>query len=94
MFLENFFKKRQSRRFHFTPYYYENEVDQEDAGSGPRIKFKKIRRGAPVSKKSVRSLVFLAILLLFCLFYLWGLGNDEMRTFKIEDIKIEETPNF
>lgn len=94
MFLQNFFGRRQVRQFHFTPFYYKEEVEEESEGTGPRIKFRKIRRGSPVAKKSIKGLVVLAVLLLFGFFYLWGLVNEETRSFQIEDIKIEETPNF
>ena len=89
MFLHGFFQKKEVRRFGFTPFYYE-EVASEETESG--IKFRKILRSAPAAKKSVRSMLFLSILLVVCLVYLWGLVNDETRTFQLEDIRIEETP--
>ncbi len=91
MFLQNLFVKRQPRKFAYTPFYY-SEPDDEDE-SGPRIRFKSIRNGAPVSKKSVRRLVFLAIFFVFLLYFLWGAVQKEMQIFEIESIKIEPAPS-
>lgn len=90
MFLQNLFVKRQPRKFAFTPFYY-SEPDDEDE-SGPRIRFKRIRNGAPVSKKSMHRLVFLAIFFVFLLFFLWEAVQREMQIFEIESIKIEHAP--
>lgn len=92
MFLRDFFVRRQPRKFTFTPFYYTKEEDEHDE-SGPRIRFKRLRKGAPVSKKSVRGMVFLAIFLLFCLYYLWRAVEREVRSFKIESIRIEQVPS-
>jgi len=91
MFLRSFFQKREVRKFGFTPFYYEDEVDGDREKTESRIKFRKLLRSTPVAKKSVRGLLFLAILLLVGLFYLWGLIKDETPTFQLEDIRIEET---
>ena len=92
MFSHGFFQKKQIRKFGFTPFYYEEAVGENSEETRSRIKFRKILRGTPVAKKSVRSMFFLATLLLVCLFYLWGFGKDEASTFQLEDIRIEETP--
>ncbi|MFQ5864586.1 MAG: hypothetical protein ACE5IW_05085 [bacterium] len=52
-----------------------------------------MRRRTPQAQKSVVRLVILAIFLLFFLIYFWGLVKQEQRTFKIEDIRIEEAPS-
>ncbi len=92
MFSHGFFQRREIRKFGFTPFYYEEVMDEDSEKTKSRIKFRKILHGKPVAKKSVRGLFFLAILLLVGLFYLWGLIKDETPTFQLEDIKIEETP--
>ena len=91
MFFRSFFQKREVRKFGFTPFYYEDEVDGNREETESRIKFRKILRSSPVAKKSVRGLFFLAMLLLVGLFYLWGLIKDETPTFQLEEIRIEET---
>ena len=92
MLLHGFFQKKEVRRFGFTPFYYEEIASEDSEETESRIKFRKILRSAPTAKKSVRSMLFLSVLLVVCLFYLWGLVNDETRTFQLEDIRIEETP--
>jgi len=91
MFLHGFFQKREVRKFGFTPFYYEEAVDEDTEKTESRIKFRKILGRTPVAKKSVRGMFFLAILLLVGLFYLWGLIKDEPPTFQLEEIRIEET---
>lgn len=92
MFLENFFSRRPIRKFRFTPYYYIKQEDEEES-NGPRIRFKKIRRGTVNTKKSILGMVILAVFLIFCLFYLWSSVEQEQRTFRIEDLKVEEVPD-
>ena len=91
MFSRGFFQKREVRKFGFTPFYFEDEVDGNREETESRIKFRKILRSSPVAKKSVRGLFFLAMLLLVGLFYLCGLIKDETPTFQLEEIRIEET---
>jgi len=91
MFSRGFFQKREVRKFGFTPFYYEDEVDGNREETESRIKFRKILRSSPVAKKSVRGLFFLAMLLLVGLFYLWGLIKDKTPTFQLEEIRIDET---
>ncbi len=67
-------------------------MDEDSEKTESRIKFRKILRSTPVAKKkSVRGMLFLAILLLVGLFYLWGSIKDETPTFQLEEIRIEET---
>jgi len=91
MFSRSFFQKREVRKFGFTPFYYEDKVDENREETESRIKFRKILRTSTVAKKSVRGLFFLAMLLLVGLFYLWGLIKGETATFQLEEIRIEET---
>ena len=92
MLLKNFLGKRQPRKFSFTPFYYDVEADQEpEAGGGPRIKFRRLRKAA-VKRKPVRGLLVLAILVAFSLFYFWGTLREKNRRFEIKDIRIGETP--
>ena len=92
MFFKETFNKRTPRKFQFTPYYYREEGRRATAHE-PRIKFQRIRHGGTVSKKSLRGLLLLAIFVLICLIYFWRLIVQDTRTFDIEGIKIEETPN-
>ena len=92
MVLHGFFQKKAVRKFGFTPFYYEEPDSADSEETESRIKFRKILRSTPAAKRSVRSMLFLAILLVVCLFSLWGLANDETRSFQLEDIRIEETP--
>ena len=92
MLIHGFFQKKQVRRFGFVPFYYEETVPEDSEETQSRIKFRKILRSKPVAKKSVRGMFFLAVLVVVCLFYLWGSVKNEASTFQIEDIKIQETP--
>ena len=91
MLLGELFKKRQPRKFGFTPYYFKKEETEVD--NGPRIKFRRVRRGITVSKKSVRSMVILAIFLIALFIYLLNLVDRDNRKFELEDIKIEVAPS-
>lgn len=92
MLLHGFFQKKQIRRFSFIPFYYEKTVVEDGEETESRLKFRKILRSTPVAKKSVRGKFFLAALLVVSLFYLWGLVKNERSTFRLEDIRILETP--
>lgn len=87
-----FFPNVKPRKFTITPYFYVNKSEQEEERKH-RIKFRRLRRRTPQAQKSVVRLVILAIFLLFFLIYFWGLVKQEQRTFKIEDIRIEEAPS-
>lgn len=82
------------RKFTFTPYYYDKEAEEQEADQEQhRIKFRRIRRKVTLVKKPISRLVLLAILILFALYYFWKLVEEESRTFKIEDVIIEESPS-
>lgn len=82
------------RKFTFTPYYYDKETEEQEEDQEPhRIKFRRIRRKSTLVKKPISRLVLLAILVLFALYYFWKLVEEESRTFKIEDVIIEESPS-
>jgi len=93
MFLENFFVRRQVRQFSFTTYYYTKPEDKEAEGDQPRIQFRQIRRGTRLEKKPVKTKVALFLLLLFFMYYFWGLVSEEARTFQLEEIRIEQAPS-
>ncbi len=90
MLLKNVFAKREPRTFTFHPFYYQ-KVEEDEAG--PRIKFRRIRKGPVGQKKSVRGLVYLSILILAGLFYLFDLVRKEARTVDTEGIRIEQSPS-
>ncbi len=88
MLFKKVFSRQETRKFGYTPYYYKEEQDELDR---ERIKFRRIRGGMSVSSKSVRSMIFLALLVLTLIAYFWDMVGRETRTFEIEDIKIEES---
>lgn len=91
MFFKDFFAKKEPRRFAYVPYYYrENDDQQQEAGS--RIRFKRIRQGSHVSRKSIRGMLLMVVFIIVCLIYFWEMLEREMRTFEMESIKIEEIP--
>ncbi|RMF57102.1 MAG: hypothetical protein D6743_19390 [Calditrichaeota bacterium] len=90
MFLKDLFARKEPRRFSFTPFYYNEKAEEETGSNGaPRIRFKRLRRGVS-GKKSVRGMVFLALLVLLFLWYFWAVVGEGQKEFKLEDIKIEE----
>jgi hypothetical protein len=91
MLFQNLRQKKPSREFRFTPYYYEVKEPGE-AEDGPRIRFRRIRSRAPVQQKSIRGFVVLALFIIFFLAYYWQAGLSSLRTYKLEDIRIEEIP--
>jgi len=91
MLLHNVFAKRVPRTFSFHPYYYQKVEETDDAG--PRIKFRRLRKGVTVKKKSVRGLVYLIILVMACLYYLFDQVNQETQTFETNNIRIEQAPS-
>jgi len=93
MFFDVFFLKKQRRQFKFTTYYYKEPDYNEKDDTKPRIQFRQIRRGVILQKKAVRIKIFLLVLLLFFLYYFWGMINQDNRTFQLEDIKIEQAPS-
>ena len=80
------------RKFTFTPYYYVKEEVQDEEEGQHGIKFRRIRRRSPRVKKPINRLVLLTIFVVFALYYFWKLVDEQKRTFKIEDIRIEEAP--
>ena len=94
MFVSNLIHKRQPRKFTFTPFYYVEHIPEDkQAAAKPRIKFRRLRSGVSTSSKSVKIKIVFAILLVIFLYYFRGLVEAERNNFKIEDIRIEETPN-
>lgn len=94
MFVSNLFQKSRPRKFAFTPFYYnkENETENDDPEQ-PRIKFRRYRRPELGTSKSVKIKIVFAILLVLFLYYFRGLVEQDNRHFRIEEIKIEETPS-
>jgi len=93
MLFRALFTKRKPRSFGFTPFYYQEKVDQETDEHSPRIKFRRIRTNVTVGKRSVTSMVVLAVLLLAMLIYFWNLVNRDFSTSELENIRIEEIPS-
>ena len=94
MFFSNFFKQKHTRVFSFTPFYYDVDGEKGEADDGPRIRFKRLTRGASSSKNSVRMKVLCAVLLVVFLYYFQSLLKDDQENFRIEDVRIEATPNL
>lgn len=93
MFISNLNRKRPSRKFTFTPYYYQPLDNEEAEKQGrARIRFKKIRRHQIASQKSVRIKIVFAILLVLFLYFFQGLIQGERDSFEIEDVTIDESP--
>jgi cell division septal protein FtsQ len=88
-----FFPKVKPRKFTITPYFYVKKNEEEESEGKHRIRFRRLRRKPAQGQKSIVRLAILAILILFFLYYFWGLVEQEKRTFKIEDVKIEEAPS-
>lgn len=85
------FPKVKPRKFTFVPYYCDRD-EAEKESDGHRIKFRRIKRRTPPARKSVFRMVLLAILIIYSMYYFWGLVEKENQRFKIEDIRIEGTP--
>lgn len=93
MFVQKFFVKRQVRRFKITPFYYEVPEETEADPDKPRIQFRQVRRGVKLEKKPIKLKIVLVILLLVFMYYFWGLVDQEIRRFQIEDLRIEMAPS-
>jgi len=91
MIFGEIFARREPRKFGFTPYYYQKQEKSSEEPE-PRIKFRRIRPRTVIAKKSIRRILILAILLILGFYYFWGMVQREAQTFKIEDIRIEDTP--
>ena len=85
----DFFNRREPRKFQYTPYYYQEEQEDPEYQDGPRIKFDRLSASAPVPRKSIRGMIMLLILVLLMLGYFWMTAGDRMRTYDIDDIRIE-----
>ena len=94
MFFSNLFKQKRTRTFSYTPFYYEVDEEKGEAEDGPRIRFKRLTRGTVSSKNSVRMKVLFAVLLVVFLYYFQSLLEDDQKDFRIEDVRIEATPNL
>lgn len=91
MLLQKLWQKKPTREFRFTPYYYKvNEPDDEE--DGRRIRFRRLTGRHPVQQKSIGGLVVLALLIVFFLGYYWYTGVSTLRSYQLDDIKIEEIP--
>ena len=90
MFLKQSFAKKEPRKFGYRPFLY-REGDSENGGDGRRIKFARLRQRTSVSRRSVRSMILLAGLVLVFVIYFWQVIKQETRVYKIDDIKIEDT---
>lgn len=86
--------RKKPRKFGYKPQYYKPDDvnEEEDDEDERRIHFHRIRQGAPVSKRSLRSMLVMLAFLLFCLFYFWGTIGQEVRVFNLEDVRIEGVP--
>jgi len=91
MLLKNAFAKRVPRTFSFHPYYYKKAEETDEAA--PRIRFRRLRKGVEVKKKSIRGLIYLVILVMACLYYLFDQVKKEAQTFEMNDIRIEQSPS-
>ncbi len=86
--------KNYSRKFSFTPFYYEKQsVEEKEDPNQSRITFKRIRSRATTATQSLKLKLIFAILLILFLYYFKGLVEIEKQNFRIEDIKIEEIPS-
>jgi hypothetical protein len=83
------FKRREPRKFHFTPYYYQEEKEDPEYREGSRIKFQRLSNSAPVPRKSLRGMVMLLVLVILMLGYFWITAGDRMRSYDMDDIRIE-----
>jgi hypothetical protein len=81
-----FRQKVQTRRFSFTPYYYQEPEEDEDA---PRIRFRRVRRFERPARKPVLGLVVIVVILLWMLFYFTDV-KESSRAIQMEDIRVEE----
>ncbi len=89
MFFKNSSPKKVPRTFAYTPFYYKDEEGDESEETR-RIHFRRIRGGLSVSKRSLRGMVMLVILILFCMAYFWHTVERQARRYDIESIRIEE----
>lgn len=94
MLFSNLFQQKRTRTFSFTPFYYKVDEEKGEAEDGPRIRFKRLTRGAVSSKNSVRMKILFAGLLVVFLYYFRSLLEDDQKDFRIEDVRIEATPNL
>jgi len=94
MFVQRFFQRPQPRTFGFTPFYYDPEKDKErQPADQPRIKFCRVRKRILATKKSVRVKTLVVLIILVFLYFFWGLMEEAQKNFKIESIRVEETPS-
>lgn len=77
---------QKARQFSFHPRYYNPEEDE--AENHPRIRFKRLLRSPKPQKKSVRRYLILAIGLIFFIWYMHRV--QEQQPIQIEDIRIED----
>ena len=71
-------------------------MDEEkgEAEERPRIRFKRLTRRTVSSKNSVRMKMLFAGLLIVFLYYFQSLLEVDQKDFRIEDVRIEATPNL
>ncbi len=81
-----FRQKAETRRFSFTPYYYQDREEKED---GPRIRFRRLRHFDRPNKRPVVGLVVIAIILLWMLVYFTEVKKSS-RPIEMQDIRVEE----
>ncbi len=81
-----FRQKIQTRRFTFTPYYYEEREEEEE---GPRIRFRRVRRYERPRRKPVLGLIVIVVILLWMAWYFAGV-KQSARTMKSQQIRVEE----
>jgi hypothetical protein len=82
-----FFKLPKIKRFEYAPRYYKPESEEDE--DKPRIKFRRLTRRRPTSKRSFWLLIVLIIIIIFLIRFFSSLIKQDDQEFKIEDLKIE-----
>lgn len=93
MLIRDLFVKRKPRSFGFTPFYYEENKSTGIDRDTPRIQFQRIRTNITFGKRSMTSMVVVAVLFGVMLIHFLRMVERDLSTSELEKIRIEIVPN-